>query len=132
MFRIETVMSGFAPLQPEQKSSTSIRFSWPLAVGVNVWPAQAVLLKPNPVGLTVEFLASVLSGLARTTLPGLAFRSQLVGTPRWKVLCELSVKQPLCAAALRAKLRVAVPPSGTEIVAEDPGSKPALLAVSEA
>ena len=54
--RIDTVMSGFAPLQLfAQNSSTSRRFSWPVTVGVKVWPAQLVLLKLKPVGLTVAF-----------------------------------------------------------------------------
>ena len=64
-------------------------------MGVNVWPAQLVLVKPKPLGLTFVFFASVLSGFASTTLPGLVTRSQFDGTPRWKVLCVLSVKQPL-------------------------------------
>ena len=62
---------------------------------MKVCPAQAVLVKPNPVGLTLPFFASVLSGLPNWTLPGLVTRSQFEGTPRWKVLCVLSVKQPL-------------------------------------
>src|SRR5262245_39849426 len=52
--RMETVMFGFAPEQPEQKSSMSARVSWPLMAGVKVWPAQLVLVKVKPVGLTVE------------------------------------------------------------------------------
>jgi hypothetical protein len=87
---------------------------------------------PKPVGLTLVFCAAVLSGLARTTLPGLAVRSQSAGTPRWNVLCVLSVKQPLCAEAARVKFRVAVPPSGTAIVEVDAPSNPGLLAVSDA
>src|SRR3954471_9609784 len=83
VFRIDSVMFGFAPLQPEQKSSTSTRLSWPETVGVKVWPAQLVLLKPNPVGLTLEFFVSVLSGFERTTEPGTDVRSQFAGTPRW-------------------------------------------------
>ena len=50
VFRIDRVMLGFAPLHAEQNSSTSTRFSWPVTVGVKVWPAQVVLLKPKPVG----------------------------------------------------------------------------------
>src|SRR4051812_18973675 len=125
-------MFGLVPLQLEQKSSTSTRLSWPATVGVNVWPAQLVLLKPKPVGLTLLFFAAVLSGFASTTLPGLETRSQFVGAPRWNVDCELSVKHPLCAPAPSAKLRVGVPPSGTAIVAAEPSLKPALLAVSDA
>jgi hypothetical protein len=98
--------------------------------GVKVWPAQAVFEMPKPEGLTLVFRASVLSGLARVTLPGLAVRLQFVGTPRWKALCELSVKQPLCAAALSVKFLVRVPPSGTTSVVADAVSKPALAAVS--
>ena len=41
-----------------------MRFSWPLTVGVNVWPAQPVLVKLKPLGLTLVFFASVLSGFA--------------------------------------------------------------------
>ena len=62
---------------------------------MNVWPAQLVLVNAKPVGLTFVFFASVLSGFASTTLPGLVTRSQFDGTPRWNVLCVLSVKQPL-------------------------------------
>src|SRR3954453_9604443 len=62
VLRSEIVMFGFAPLHVEQKRSTSIRFSCPVTVGVNVWPAQAVAENPNPVGETVEFCAAVLSG----------------------------------------------------------------------
>jgi hypothetical protein len=62
---------------------------------VKVCPAQVVLVKPNPVGLTLAFLASVLSGLASWTLPGFVTRSQFDETPRWNVACVLSVKQPL-------------------------------------
>ena len=58
-------------------------------------------------------------------------RSQFDGAPRWKVLCVLSVKQPLCAEALSVKLRVKVPPFGTVFGAAEPGSKPGLLAVSD-
>ena len=86
---------------------------------MKVWPAQLVLVKPKPVGVTVVFCAVELSGFASTTLPGLAVRSQLAGTPRWKAVCVLSVKQPLCAAAERVKFCVGVPPSGTAIVAAD-------------
>ena len=64
-------------------------------------------MKLKPVGLTFVFFASVLSGFASTTLPGLVVRSQLAGTPRWNVLCVLSVKQPLCAEALSVKFCVA-------------------------
>ena len=94
MFWIESVTFGLFTVQ-RQKSSRSTRFSWPLTVGVNVWPAQVVLLKLKPVGLTFVFFASVLSGFASWTLPGFATRSQFEGTPRWKVLCVLSVKHPL-------------------------------------
>ena len=73
----------------------------------------------------------MLSGFASWTLPGFATRSQFDGTPRWKVLCVLSVKQPLCAEALSVKFRVAVPPSGTAIAAAEPVSKPAFAAVSD-
>ena len=93
--RIDRVMVGPVVVHPEQNSSTSTRLSWPLTVGVNVWPAQPVFVKPKPVGLTDGLFASVLSGLARTMLPGLATRSQFVGMPRWSVLCVLSVKHPL-------------------------------------
>src|SRR4029078_2276855 len=48
----------------------------------------------------------------------------------WKSACVLSVKQPDCDAALRPKFRVAVPPSGTAMVATDAVSKPDLLALS--
>jgi hypothetical protein len=128
--RSEIVMFGFTPLQFAQNSSTSTRFSLPVTVGVNVWPAQLTLSKPNPVGLTFVFRASVLSGLARTTAPGLETRSQFPGVPRWKVLCELSVKQPLWAAPVSVKLCVALPPFGTAIVATEDVSKPSALAVS--
>ena len=130
VFRIDNVTLGVFAVHDAQNSSTSIRLSWPLTVGVNVWPAQLVLLKPNPLGLTLLFFAAVLSGAASTTLPGLETRSQLDGLPRWNVDCELSVKQPLWAEALSVKFRVAVPPLGTEIVAVEDGSKPALLADS--
>jgi hypothetical protein len=53
----------------------------------------------------------------------------LAGLPAWNVDCELSVKQPLCAAALSVKFRVAVPPSGTTIVDADAGSNPSYVAV---
>src|SRR6185436_8401695 len=109
----EIVMLGFVPLQPEQKNSTSIRLSLPVTVGVNVCPPHAVFVKPKPLGVTLEFCAAVLSGAASWTTPGLVVRSQLVGTPRWKVVWLLSVKQPLEAAVVSAKFRVSTPPSGT-------------------
>ena len=129
VFRIESARVGLAAVQPEQNSSTSTRLSCPVTVGVNVCPAQLVFVKPKPVGLTLLFLAAVLSGLARTTFEGLLTRSQLFGTPRCQSACVLSVKQPACDEAPRLKFRVAVPPSGTAIVATEDGSKPALLAV---
>jgi hypothetical protein len=73
-----------------------------------------------------------LVGGARRTSPGLAVRSQLLGVPCWKSLCDVSTKQPLVAAAERVKFCVAVPPSGTAIVEAEPVLKPAFAAVSEA
>ena len=56
----------------------------------------------------------------------------MLGVPCWKSLCDVSTKQPLCAAAESVKFCVAVPPSGTAIVEAEPVMKPALTAVSEA
>src|SRR4029453_3081458 len=81
VFRIERVTSGLFRVQ-RQKSSKSTRLSWPVTVGVNVWPAQLVLVKLKPLGDTFEFCAAVLSGFASTTLPGLATRSHADGMPR--------------------------------------------------
>ena len=77
------------------------------------------------------FFASVLSGLDSTTLSGLAVRLQLAGTPRWNVLCVLSVKHPLWAAALSVKFLVSVPPLGTTSVVAVAVLKPALAADSD-
>ena len=44
VFRIESVTFGLFT-EHRQKSSTSTRFSWPVTVGVNVWPAQLVFVK---------------------------------------------------------------------------------------
>ena len=132
VLRIESVTFGLLAVQPEQKSSTSTRLIGPVTVGVNVWPAQLALVMPKPVGLTVVFLASVLSGAASTTLPGVETRSQLEGLPPWNVDCELSVKQPLCGAELSVKFCVAVPPSGTTIGDADAGSNPSFAAITDA
>ena len=85
---------------------------------------------PKPVGLTVEFCAAVLSGLASTTLPGLDVRSQFAGTPRWNAVWVLSTKQPLCGAAVSVKFCVRVPPSGTASIDAVPVLNPGLSAVS--
>src|SRR5260370_40386085 len=81
---IETVIFGVVPLQPLQNSSTSALVSLPVTAGVKVWPAQLVLLKPNPLFVTVVFCWSILAPLKRMTSPGRLSRSQLVGTTRWK------------------------------------------------
>ena len=46
----------------------------------------------------VRVLASVLSGFAEHDVARARDEVAVRGTPRWNVLCELSVKQPLCAA----------------------------------
>src|SRR5436190_1726437 len=121
-------MFGLVTVQLEQNSSTSTRFSWPVTVGVNVWPAQLVFVKPKPVGLTSAFFASVLSGWASVTLPGLPTRSQLLGAPRWNVACVLSVKQPAWTEADSVKFFVSVPPFGTPSAEPELGSKPGFAA----
>jgi hypothetical protein len=52
---IATVMFGVVPVQPLQNKSTSTLVNWPVTVGVKVSPAQAVLVKPKPLVVTVVF-----------------------------------------------------------------------------
>ena len=53
--RIETVMFGVVPVQPEQKRLRSTCVSWPATPAVKVCPAHAVLLNPKPAFVVVVF-----------------------------------------------------------------------------
>src|SRR5438105_3866337 len=90
--RSESVKLGVVPVQPEQKRLMSAFVNAPFTAGVNVWPPQTVVLIPTPKLPSVSFFWSTTVWLVKRTFPGLATRSQLLATPRWKAVCVLSVK----------------------------------------
>ena len=86
-------------------------------------------LKPKPLLETFVFCWSTFAVFERTTSPELVVRSTFVATPISKSACVVSVKQPLVAAAVRAKFCVVVVLSLTTMLVAVLELNPASLAV---
>jgi len=118
------MMFGLVPEQVLQKMYTSRRASFPVIVGVNVWPARLVELKPKPFAFASSTRRFKIGEFVRVTFPGLELKSQFAGTPVWKSACVVSVKQPLTDAADSEKFFTVVPPLVTTTFDVVPGIKP--------
>src|SRR5581483_11585529 len=126
--RTLSVKFGVVPVQPEQKRLMSTFVSKPVTDGVNVCPAHVVVVMPTPLLPRVVFCWSRL-GFASTTSPGLALRSTLLGTPAWKSVCDVSVRQAPLGAVDSAKFWVVALPSVTAILVAEAGLQPGKVAV---
>src|SRR3954471_12853626 len=124
--RSDIVRFGVVPTHDEQKSSTEAWVSWPVLLGVKVWPTHAVEFIPKPVLDTFRFCWLTPLSWPSRTAPGVVTRSQPVGVPAWNAFWELSVKQSGFVDVVSPRSWVVVPPLGTEMLAADAVVKPSL------